>query len=88
MNADGAVYEPYLISPCFRDAIEKRIARLERDAAQDESWIEHLENDDHIRRHRRLVAIERAEALRMRLFLDRTEARPVRSSASPLNLES
>ena len=58
------------------------------DAAQDESWIEHLENDDHIRRHRRLVAIERAEALRMRLFLDRTEARPVRSSASPLNLES
>lgn len=87
MNADCAANEPYLISPSFRAAIEKRIARLEQDATQDESWIEYLEDADHIRRHLRLVAIERAEALRMRLFLDRTQVRPVRSSEPPLNLK-
>jgi hypothetical protein len=36
---------------------------------------------DHIRRHRRLVAVQRAEALRIRLFLDRTQSRLPR----PLN---
>jgi hypothetical protein len=30
---------------------------------------------DHIRRHMRMVAIQRAEALRMRLFLDRAKTR-------------
>jgi hypothetical protein len=34
-----------------------------------------LMDGDHIRRHMRLVAIERAEALRMRLFLDRARTR-------------
>jgi hypothetical protein len=33
---------------------------------------------DHIRRHMRMVAVERAEALRMRLFLDRATARSPR----------
>lgn len=88
MNADCAANEPYLISPSFRAALEQRIARLERDAARDESWIECLEDADHIRRHLRLVAIQRAEALRMRLFLDRTQTRPLRSPISPLPLQS
>jgi hypothetical protein len=34
-----------------------------------------LRDGDHIKRHMRLVAIQRAEALRMRLFLDRAKTR-------------
>lgn len=82
MTADRGMSEPYQISPTFRAVIEQRIARLERDAAHDESWIEFLENADHIRRHLRLVAIQRAEALRMRLFLDRTTVRLPREQIS------
>ncbi len=63
------------ISPRFRRSIEERIERLERDAAFDEAQAAQLENPDHIRRHMRLVAVERAEALRMRLFLDRAGTR-------------
>jgi len=85
MTDDCAANAPYQISPSFRAVIEQRIARLERDAAHDESWVEYLEDADHIRRHMRLVAIQRAEALRMRLFLDRTSTRPSRSPASPLS---
>jgi hypothetical protein len=63
------------ISPRFRRTIEERIARLERDAEYDEAQVGRLENADHIRRQMRLVAVERAEALRMRLFLDRARTR-------------
>jgi len=66
------------ISPRFRHTVEERIARLEKDAAYDEAQIGRLESSDHIRRQMRLVAVERAEALRMRLFLDRARARPPR----------
>jgi hypothetical protein len=34
-----------------------------------------LDDVDHIRRQMRLVAVERSEALRMRIFLDRTRTR-------------
>lgn len=88
MSAGYIDHEPYEIGPSLRAAFEKRIARLEEDAARDEAWVEHIETPDHIRRHMRLVAIERAEALRMRLFLDRTTTRPSRTSASPLTPES
>lgn len=84
MSADDAGHEPYEISPGFRAAFEKRIARLEQDAARDEAWVEQIETPDHIRRHMRLVAIQRTEALRMRLFLDRTTTRPARTPSSPL----
>ncbi len=63
------------ISPRFRHTIEERIERLERDAAFDEAQVTLLEHPDHIRRQMRLVAVERAEALRMRLFLDRAGTR-------------
>ena len=66
------------ISARFRRSVEDRIARLENDAERDEAQVAHLENSDHIRRQMRLVAMERAEALRMRLFLDRSKARPQR----------
>ncbi|MFP5276149.1 MAG: hypothetical protein ACLGPM_03460 [Acidobacteriota bacterium] len=64
------------ISPRFRKMLEERIARLEQDAARDEAQLAALEDVDHMCRHMRLVAVERAEALRMRLFLDRARTRP------------
>ena len=63
------------ISPRFRRTIEERIARLERDAEHDEAQLDLLEDIDHIRRQMRLVAMQRSEALRMRLFLDRSQTR-------------
>jgi ribosome-associated translation inhibitor RaiA len=75
MITNTAVNEGFEISPRFRRTVEDRIARLERDAEQDEAQVAFLENADHIRRQMRLVAMERAEALRMRLFLDRSKTR-------------
>ena len=78
MLTNFTVKDSYEISPRFRQSIEHRIARLERDAAADEAFAAHLDDEDHIRRQMRLVAIQRAEALRMRLFLDRAQPRPSR----------
>jgi hypothetical protein len=75
MIPDFASLENFEISPHFRHTIEERIARLERDAEHDEAQAALLVNGDHIRRHMRLVAVQRAEALRMRLFLDRASIR-------------
>jgi hypothetical protein len=75
MNLEPRDRETYEISVRFRQSLEERILRLERDAAADEHMLAGLEHEDHIRRHRRLVAVQRAEALRMRLFLDRTKSR-------------
>lgn len=68
-------FDSYEISPRFRQSLEERILRLERDAAHDERTLAHLESEDHILRHRRLVAVQRTEALRMRLFLERSKQR-------------
>lgn len=68
-------FEIYEISPRFRQSLEDRVARLERDADHDELALAHLESEDHILRHRRLVAVQRTEALRMRGFLDRARER-------------
>ena len=70
MNTKSTTLESYEISPRFHQSLEERIARLERDAAEDERMMANLEDEDHIRRHLRLIAVQRAEALRMRLFLD------------------
>jgi hypothetical protein len=75
MIVNCVVNDGYEISPRFRKSIEERIARLERDAANDEAQIERLEDFDHIRRQMRLVITQKTEALRMRLFLDRARAR-------------
>jgi ribosome-associated translation inhibitor RaiA len=72
----------YEISPRFRQTVEERVARLERDAAQDEANVMHLDDVDHIRRQMRLVAAQRAEALRMRIFLDRARARVPRAAVA------
>jgi hypothetical protein len=70
--------ENYEISPRFQHTIKERIARLEGDAERDEAFVGQLEDHDHICRQMRLVAAQRAEALRMRLFLDRARTRPPR----------
>ncbi len=74
-DSDSRLEEGFEISPRFRRTIEERVARLETDAEWDEAQIAQLGNQDHIRRQRRLVAVERAEALRMRIFLDRARTR-------------
>jgi hypothetical protein len=78
MIAANTASESFEISPRFRQTIEARIARLERDADRDEFEAGRLVDGDHIRRHMRLVALERAEALRMPSFLDRCHPRSTR----------
>ncbi len=75
MITNYAANESYEISPRFQRSVEERIARLDRDAESDEALVEQLIDGDHIRRQMRLVAMQRAEALRMRLFLDRARTR-------------
>jgi len=75
MAIQCAAQESFEISPRFRKMIEARVARLEQDANHDEAQLDRLEDIDHIRRQMRLVAVERSEALRMRLFLDRARIR-------------
>jgi ribosome-associated translation inhibitor RaiA len=75
MNTQIALGEGFEISPKFRKTIEERIARLERDADFDEQQVAFLIDGDHIQRHMRMVAAERAEAYRMRLFLERAKTR-------------
>ena len=75
MKTNYATNDVFEISPRFRRTIEERIERLEKDAEFDETQVALLEDGDHIRRHMRLVALQRGEALRMRLFLDRAKTR-------------
>lgn len=75
MVRNCAAQEGFEISPRFRLTIEARIEKLERDSETDEAQVAFLADTDHIRRQMRLVAMQRAEALRMRLFLDRAKTR-------------
>ena len=75
MITNCAANDGFEISPRFRRTLEERIERLEKDAAYDEAQVARLEDEDHIRRQMRLVAMQRSEALRMRLFLDSAQAR-------------
>ena len=75
MAVNCAAQEGFEISPQFRRTVEERIARLEQGADYDDAQIGRLEDIDHIRRQMRLVAAQRSEALRMRLFLERTKNR-------------
>ena len=70
MMTNCATSEGFEISPRFRRTIEERIERLEKDAAFDEAQVSLLEDGDHIRRHMRLVALQRSEALRMKQDLN------------------
>ncbi|MGA3032126.1 MAG: hypothetical protein ABSD70_02520 [Terracidiphilus sp.] len=78
MAIQCGVREGFEISPRFRRTVEERIARLDEGAEYDEAQIERLDDIDHIRRQMCLVAAQRAEALRMRIFLDRARTRSPR----------
>jgi hypothetical protein len=78
MAIQCSAQEGFEIGPKFRQTLEERIARLERDAVNDEEQIGRLDDIDHIRRQMRLVAAQREEALRMRIFLDRARTRAPR----------
>jgi ribosome-associated translation inhibitor RaiA len=82
MMTTGVAQEQFEISPRFRQTIEARIARLEQDADHDEAQVSLLSDVDHICRQMRLVSVQRAEALRMRTFLERTRLRPMRPMAA------
>ena len=75
MNENKSILEGVEISPRFRKTLEERIARLDEGADYDEAQLQHLHHPDHIRRQLQLIAAQRAEALRMRLFLDRSRPR-------------
>lgn len=75
MISNCATSECFEISPRFRSFVEERIQQLERNAKFDEAQVVNLVDGDHIKRHMRMVAIQRAEALRMRLFLDSARTR-------------
>jgi hypothetical protein len=75
MMAAPAFPDSVEISPRFRRTIQQRIQRLEQGASFDESQLAYLADRDHQRRQLHLIAVQRAEALRMRLFLDRAGTR-------------
>ncbi|MGA2249823.1 hypothetical protein [Terracidiphilus sp.] len=79
MTGENPVHEGIEISPRFRQTIEERIVRLDEGADYDESQLELIDNPDHIRRQKHLIFVQRAEALRMRIFLDSTRPRLPRS---------
>jgi hypothetical protein len=83
MIHNNTFQEGFEISPRFRRSIEDRIARLEQDAAADEASVINTDNPDHVRRQIRLVAAQRFEALRMRIFLDRARIRPTQTINAP-----
>jgi hypothetical protein len=72
MHPDSQTYE---ISPRFCQTLQERIFRLLRDAARDELALPTLTNEDHIRRHSRLIAVQRQEAGRIGNFLEISRAR-------------
>jgi len=82
MITNCTAFDGYEISPKFRQTVEERVVRLERDAAQDEANVMTLDDAEHIRRQLRLVAVQRAEALRMRIFLDRARIRPPQAAVA------
>jgi hypothetical protein len=75
MYDDNSIHEGIEISPRFRRTIEERIVKLEQGADHDEAQLELIEAPDHIRRQKQLIFVQRAEALRMRIFLDGTGTR-------------
>ena len=57
------------VSERFRDAVERRIARLEQDALDDARIIPMLDCEDHRQRQMLLVATQIEEAVRLRARL-------------------
>jgi len=67
---------PIHVSARFRLTLESTILALEAAAARDERLIPLLDNPDHRRRQRLLVATQLEKAFRLRELLARTTIRP------------
>jgi len=72
---EGVQEQHFEISNRFRDVMERRIVRLQFDAACDELAAKQLHNRDHIRRQMRLVAAQLEDANRMKRFLENSRTR-------------
>lgn len=67
--------EPYHVSARFRLTLKAAILTLESAAAEDERAAAQLENADHRRRQKLLVAAELERAFRLNELLERTALR-------------
>jgi hypothetical protein len=72
--------EPIRVSERFRRTLEAAILALEAGAARDERVTALLEDADHRRRQRLLVAAQLERAYRLRELLARTAIRPQRAA--------
>ncbi len=68
--------EPIRVSARFRLTLEAAILDLEAGAARDERLLPLLDNADHRRRQRLLVAVQLERAFQLRELLGRTTTRP------------
>lgn len=75
MTYDPKTDEPFDVSPRFGQRVLARILKLELDANMDEKIIPTLLSPDHQRRQRKLVALQRDEADRLRVFLRNAQVR-------------
>lgn len=74
------VSEPFHVSERFRLTLESAILDLEAGAARDERLLPLLEDRDHRRRQRLLVAAQLDRAYRLRALLAQTATRPSRAA--------
>lgn len=72
--------EPIHVSRRFRLTLESAIRELEAGAAYDERLLKLLEDPDHRRRQRLLIARQLDRAFRLRELLARTRLRPERAA--------
>jgi hypothetical protein len=71
--------DPIRVSERFRLTLESTILELEAGAARDERILPLLEDEDHRRRQRLLVAAQLERAFRLRDLLARTARQPERN---------
>ncbi len=87
MNPDPvleSLRDPFQITPRFRNAVEKRILQLERDAAQDERVLKSLTSPDHRRRQQMLIDRQLEKAFRLREMLALVTTRAERARREPV----
>jgi acyl-CoA reductase-like NAD-dependent aldehyde dehydrogenase len=84
MISDFLWWERIEISPRFRRRLEEQMERLEQEANCDETRMGRLSDVDHLRRQRKLVTAQRAEALRIRQFLETVSTRFVEPQVAPV----
>lgn len=80
MTPSPEVSERYHVSARFRLTLQAAILTLESAAAEDERAMAALDNADHRRRQRMLVAAQLERAFRLNELLGQTAVRPDRAA--------